>query len=1081
MMKSILSELDQKISIHPDKLLYVFLDIRGDIKESYTYREFDLRSKNIAAHIYNNYDLKEGDRVLLVYPPGLEMICSFFACVRLGLIPVPVYPPSANGFEAAIRKMKLIGDDCGAYAIFTTRTYQLSAQINLERIKADGKSDIGLFDKVKWIATDEIGNEDPKSFEEAFSEILFLQYTSGSTSEPKGVIITHDNLLDNCNNVVDHTPIGVSWLPQYHDMGLIGYYLFFALKGGTTYGFSPTDFILKPALWLETITKYKGTATSAPNFAFDYCLQEGKISDEVFETLDLSSLRFVMNAAEPVKPTVYSSFIQKFKPYGLHPEASFTAYGLAENTLAVSNYGRAIHYFDPGFLKEGNALKLIGSSGSLEGIALMSCGKTLGDTVVKIVNLDNQPYELDNGKVGEIWVKGSSKGKGYWNNPEKTKEIFHATMAGDEGQWLRTGDLGFVLDDELYVCGRIKDMIIIRGQNYYPQDVESLFEEDPHVRKGCVSAFSVGSKDGTGLTVVVGIKNKRNLPDFEHVNNRAVSLLGIPVERAIAVLARDVAKTSSGKIRRLENKRMLEAGEFEVLYECKSTHQTKDDSYQRLNSNAEIDTLFSLYGLTGSETSTLGDSGLDSLKLAEFAHDLKELIVRFRFEDLAEEVDLRILQKIAVAELYDILYDLSITSRMARFRFKRSLARINAEYGEIERKLMIRDSLMDQIADKPEHFLSRANEGKILLTGGTGFFGPFLIKSLLEQQHDNIVVLVRANDSYAGFQRLKEAFLTIGCSEILLNEFMTRVSVVCGSLDRRHLGLNEQDWDFLSKNIHAIYHNGALVNYLLDYEAMRGSNVEGTNEVIRLANNQRVKVLNYISTTFIFGWSTKDVLYETDCNEEMALLDFGYSQSKWVSERLVENARKKGLPVRIFRPALISPSIDGKGYNFDISIRLLSFMLKYGIGTSAKNQVSFTPADIGANNIVAISLVPESVNHTFHVTRDVFSSMQDVTAILSQLAEREFRNYPLKEFVPEVISLCKKDDLLFPLLNFLVRSVDNISSMEFKRYDNSNYQKFRKLSPFGKEDDTLEAVVNGIYQFMTNNHIIESEKSENEK
>jgi len=156
-------------------------------------------------------------------------------------------------------------------------------------------------------------------------------------------------------------------------------------------------------------------------------------------------------------------------------------------------------------------------------------------------------------------------------------------------------------------------------------------------------------------------------------------------------------------------------------------------------------------------------------------------------------------------------------------------------------------------------------------------------------------------------------------------------------------------------------------------------------------------------------------------------------------------------------------------------------MLKYGIGTSAKNQVSFTPADIGANNIVAISLVPESVNHTFHVTRDVFSSMQDVTAILGQLADREFRNYPLKEFVPEVISRCKKDDLLFPLLNFLVRSVDNISSMEFKRYDNSNYQKFRKLSPFGKEDDTLEAVVNGIYQFMTNNHIIESEKSENEK
>ena len=418
---------------------------------------------------------------------------------------------------------------------------------------------------------------------------------------------------------------------------------------------------------------------------------------------------------------------------------------------------------------------------------------------------------------------------------------------------------------------------------------------------------------------------------------------------------------------------------------------------------------------------------------------------------------------------------------MARFRFKRSLARINAEYGEIERNLMIRDSLLEQKVEKSEYTLNIEGQGKILLTGGTGFFGPFLIKSLLEQQLDDIVVLVRASDSHAGFQRLKEAFLTIGCSDILISEFVARVSVVCGSLDRRLLGLNEQDWDFLSKNIHTIYHNGALVNYLLDYEAMRGSNVEGTNEVIRLAKNHRLKVLNYISTTFIFGWSTKDVLYETDCNEEMALLDFGYSQSKWVSEKLVENARKKGLPVRVFRPALISPSIDGKGYNFDISIRLLSFMLKYRIGTYAKNQVSFTPADIGANNIVAISLIPESINHTFHVTRDVFSSMQDVTTILGQLAEKEFKNYSLKEFVPEVISRCKKDDLLFPLLNFLVRSVDNISSMEFKRYDNSNYQKFRKLSPFGKEDDTLEAVVNGIYQFMTNNNIIESEKSKNGK
>ena len=181
---------------------------------------------------------------------------------------------------------------------------------------------------------------------------------------------------------------------------------------------------------------------------------------------------------------------------------------------------------------------------------------------------------------------------------------------------------------------------------------------------------------------------------------------------------------------------------------------------------------------------------------------------------------------------------------------------------------------------------------------------------------------------------------------------------------------------------------------------------------------------------------------------------------------------KNGLPVRIFRPALISPSIDGFGYNFDISIRLLAFMVKYNMGTTAKNQISFTPADLGANNIVAIANLPESINQTFHVTRDEFSSMEDITLILSNLVGRDFKNFPLKEFVPEVINKCQKEDLLFPLLNFLVQSVDNISSMEFKRYDNGNYMKYRNISPWGMEDATLEQVVSGIFKFMVNNDII---------
>ncbi|MFM7668021.1 MAG: thioester reductase domain-containing protein [Bacteroidota bacterium] len=1071
-MKSIITEFQKQVVCFPEQLLFAFLDGKGDVKESYTYSEFDVRTKCIAAHFQSNYNFQLGDRILLAYPPGIEMICSFFACVRSGLIPVPVYPPSANGFQAAIQKMAFIACDCSAKVILTTRTYKLTASLKISQSPISKPIDKYLT-KLDWISTDDISNSREQDFIEKNSEILFLQYTSGSTNDPKGVIITHENLIDNCNNVVDHKPVGVSWLPQYHDMGLIGYYLFFALKGGTTYGFAPTDFILRPALWLETISKYACTATSAPSFAYEYCLHSDKITDEFLKKIDLSSLRFVMNAAEPVKVEVFLEFIERFKTYGLNPNAVFAAYGLAENTLAVSNYGRHFGSFDTESLKKGRAVL----NDDVHSTKLMSCGRTLGDTKVCIVNIDSESNKLLDGFVGEIWVSGSSKGKGYWNREQLTNETFNARIDGDETRWLKTGDLGFIHSNELYICGRTKDMIIIRGLNYYPQDVEALIEKDLAVRKGCVAAFSDKEEK---LVVVVGVKSKHKLPDFELFNKKVQNFLGIQIDEAVFVLAKEIAKTSSGKIRRAENKALFQSGNFEILWSVKNDGQNKIPVHSSLDNNEDnlVNTLFFRYHLTGQETTTLGDSGLDSLKLAEFAHDLKQVILKFGFEDVSDEIDLRILQKVAVSELYSILLELKESNRFARFAFKRMLSRIQNEYITVEREIMRRDSKVEwnQTAINTEviHTIS----GSVLLTGGTGFFGPFIIKSLLEQQTSGIYVLVRSNSETEGFERLKKAFETIQAEEKLNLEFIKRVKAISGDLDKFRLGLSERDWAFLENEIHTIYHNGAMVNYVLDYESMRTANVDGTIEVLRLAQSSRIKILNYISTTFIFGWSTKDVLLESDTNEEMELLDFGYSQSKWVSEQIVHQAQQKGLPIRIFRPALISPSIDGKGYNFDIAVRLLAFMVKYGIGTSARNQVSFSPADLAANNIVAISEIPHSIGKTFHVTRDEYSSMQDVTEILSKLSGKKFQHFQLKEFVPEVISRCKKDDLLFPLLNFLVRSVDNISSMEFKRYDNSNYRKYRDASPNGIPDFSLDEVVNGIYSFLVNNQIIKEELNE---
>ncbi|MBD81109.1 MAG: hypothetical protein CL840_19480 [Crocinitomicaceae bacterium] len=1077
-MPSILSEVTKRTKDYPNKTMYSFLDSQGNITESYTYQSFEDRTKAIASYLHTHYSLKKGDRVLLAYPPGLEMITAFFACARLGIIPVPVYSPSVHGMNASVLKMNFIAQDCEANAVFTDSSFFWSFKINLKKNK-------NRLSELFWINTTEISHSNMAPPPEVHNDILFLQYTSGSTSNPKGVVVTHHNILQNCKNVADHMPIGVSWLPQYHDMGLIGYYLFFAIKGGTTYGFSPSDFIKRPALWLETISKYHATASSAPNFAFEYCLLPGKISDDVLKKIDLSSLKFLMTAAEAIKPSTYQNFKEKFSRYGLKPKSFFAAYGLAEFTLAVTNYGRTSFCFNSELLLHNKAQALSEEDDKSKSTSIMSCGKPLANTCLKIVDPHHENNELESGRVGEIWLQGESKCDGYWNKKKLSQQVFEAEITGtnQNNKWLRTGDLGFIYHEELFVCGRLKDLIIIRGNNYYPHDIEHLVESDPLIRVGCVAAFSVSKSGNESVVVVAGIKNRRKIPDATTIRDRISHLLGISLSEIVFVLAKDVSKTSSGKIQRYRNKERLVEGTLPVIEHVRfSEKEVKRGALTERNTSTyppftkDYWELLRYYKLSGKENTTLTNSGLDSIQLAEFSHDLEIYLRNKGFNDLSHDVDIKLLQKMVVSDLFEILGVFETKSKLARFKFKKAFMDLRSEYQKAELSLMASDVLLSHSKEMlSESELSGSMQNSILLTGGTGFFGPFLIKSLLEQTAESIYVLVRANSKEQAVNRLRKSFNTLHIeSQKLSDSFEKRVIPVCGDLSKENLGLSEKDWNFLSVNVKTIYHNGASVNYLKDYHTLRGANVLGTKEVIELALCNRAKTVNHISTTFIFGWSIKDTLFETDSNKDMKFLDFGYSQSKWASDQMVLKAMENGLEARVFRPALISPSAHGEGYNFDISIRLLAFMVKHGIGTTAKNQVSFTPADIAANNIVAIAGIESSVNQTFHVTRDEYSSMQDVTGILSKLVGMDFTDYKLKEFVPEVVSRCTKKDPLFPLLNFLVKSVDNIGNMEFKRYDNSNYKKFRDLSTFGKPDLPLEDVVQGIYKFMNCNKLIEA-------
>jgi thioester reductase-like protein len=1077
MMAPILDHLDRLADEHPNKLLYSYLDVNGDPLESYTYASFLHRAQAIAGHLRKEGHFAAGDRILLAYPPGLEMICAFFGCVRAGLIPVPVYPPSSRGFQSALYKMVHIAKDCHAAGILTNIDYQASLKTNLARsgVTASGV-DVDYISGLPWIATedfvDTISGQPPVDP----SKILFLQYTSGSTMEPKGVIVTHENILNTCPLVIDHpAPVVVSWLPQYHDMGLIGCYLYPALKGGTTYGFAPMDFIQRPILWFNAITTYHATATAAPNFAFDYCLRAGRLSKESLEACDLSSLRVLMCAAEPVKPDTYTRFLEAFQSYGLKSESFYVAYGLAENTLAVSLGGRNIVSVNKHVFALGKARMTTEVSEIAGATQIVSCGTPLPGLDVKIVDPEGH-FALKPERIGEIWVAGSGKCQGYWNNPELTLRQFRARLVDDtpyDDGYLRTGDMGFIHKGELYVCGRIKDMIILRGQNYYPQDIEHVVEKSSSlIRHNCVAAFQVQEDSEPALAIVAEVKNPRALPEERKIAAAIRNYLNVEVAVISLIAPRAIPRTSSGKIMRHKTKQMWLQGQFTVLSDF-SREKDAGNSPSDCDMHSSFAELKARYNLTGLESYNLVEAGLDSLDLVVFMHELKELLKDKGAELLARQVDIGVIQRVSVAELFGLAEQLERAPEEALIHLRHSLAAFRQEQCAAEKHMMSNDRklIFEPPAPSPMPEIPMLN--RVLLTGGTGFIGPFIMKSLLEQTQAKIYVLVRSSDEKQGRQRLRAAMDSMGpCGAGMMEMFEARVIPVCGDLGQPKLGLMQDVWDYLASEIDTVFHNGATVNYLLNYDLMRNANVLGTNEVVRLAFERRLKEFNYVSTTFVFGWAVKSVLYETDLNENMEFLDFGYSQSKWVAEQVVVDARSQGLSARIFRPALVSPSVTGGGNNFDIAVRLVAFMVNHGIGVDTLNQVSFVPADIAANNIVAISTTPGTANKTYHVTRDDYSNMTDITGLITKATGRRFERFSLPAFVPELIRRCRKEDLLFPLLDFLVGSVDNISAMEFKRYDSSSYQMARDASVWGKADPSLEDTVNGILKFMYRKGII---------
>ena len=339
-METLIDHLHKWEARIPDKTLFRFVDAEGWELERYTYESFAERTRELAAYLSTEAGLKPGDRALLVYPPGLEMVAAFYACARIGVIAVPVSPPLPMAFEAGMAKLSYIARDCQAKTVLSTKEFEYNFRLLLgNRQGAMPWPDAERLPELPWVATDGTRDFGGAPVADTPGRVLFLQYTSGSTSDPKGVIVSHANVIANAGAVTGR-PVAVSWLPQHHDMGLISAYLFVLVLGGTTHGMSPLDFLKRPSAWLRLISEMRATDTPVPNFALEYCVREDKLPTSELDGIDLSSLETIFVGAEPLRAKTFARFRQRFAPYGLRPDALTGAYGLAENTLGVTGRGR---------------------------------------------------------------------------------------------------------------------------------------------------------------------------------------------------------------------------------------------------------------------------------------------------------------------------------------------------------------------------------------------------------------------------------------------------------------------------------------------------------------------------------------------------------------------------------------------------------------------------------------------------------------------------------------------------------------------------------------------------------------------
>ncbi|MEM9483930.1 MAG: thioester reductase domain-containing protein [Cyanobacteria bacterium P01_F01_bin.116] len=1029
---TIVELLQYRATYQPDKIAYTFLQ-EGEVEAgNLSYQELGQQANSIATYLKQH--TQPGDRALLLYPPsGLEFISAFMGCLYAGVVAVPAHTPRRN---QKLSRLEAIVNDAQPSIVLTTLSILTSLQQqwpkhpqlgNLSCIATDQITTLETFDDQAPIAAD---------------TLAFLQYTSGSTGNPKGVMVSHGNILYNQRMIKtafqnDEADLCVGWLPLFHDMGLIGNILQSLYVGTHCVLMSPAAFLKRPIRWLQAISDYGATTSGGPNFAYDLCVN--RISSEQKTTLDLSSWQLAFNGAEPIRAKTLQRFSDAFSDCGFQSAAFYPCYGMAETTLLISGgtpahqpvlrhvQAAALEHHQVNFLKHPQP----------ESRTLVSCGSAVLEQDILIVEPGTRvKCQLD--QVGEIWVAGEHVAQGYWNQAAATEATFSAYVAGTQtGPYLRTGDLGFVdSTGELFVTGRLKDVIIIRGRNYYPQDIEHVAQSShAALSLNGGAAFSVDVDAQEQLVIIHEVERHflRNLNVAEIVSaiRQAVSdSFGLQVYSVVLLRPHSLLKTSSGKVKRQEccraylNDRLnqvgrdeLEAasgytlGDFESKFDLsRSLGDVLDDGIPRSHTiknwlTAWLAKVTNVALQSIEQDRPFSDYGIDSVTAMALAQDLEDWL--------------------SVSVAPGILWDFPTINALGE-----QLAHQIA-VGGTDASMGLTDSLKSSVDLATEAVLDPAIQcglkpkptkpRSIFLTGATGFLGAFLLSELLEQTTADIYCLVRAADANTGKARIQQ---NLENYHLWKTPFQTRIIPIVGNLSQPQFGLCSQQFQALIKQIDVIYHNGALLNYVYPYNQLKATNVLGTQEVLRLASSGVAKPVHYISSTAVFDYhvSTRSIVNESTPIDHTEGMYLGYAQSKWVADRLVQVAGERGLPVYIYRPSFIGGhSQTGVANSEDIIWRIIKGSIQMGYMPEIDIDLDITPVDYVSKNIVALSQQNWPDGNVFHLNHPNPMPWNELVQ-LTQDFGYHLQPLSLTEWLKKIEVLVKRDadNILHTLTPFLL-------------------------------------------------------------